>query len=85
MGVSMIKSWLPAPSTGSALPNSREDQRGSVTLLSLSRPHLHSQYTDDDGEDWLRRSNWPRGHHQSITKQLSCRCTLPHTAHYFKQ
>ena len=38
MGVSMIKSWLPGPWTGSALPNSREDQRGSVTLCLYLAP-----------------------------------------------
>jgi hypothetical protein len=38
MEVSIVKSWMLAPSTGSVLPNSRVGQRGSVTLLSLSRP-----------------------------------------------
>jgi hypothetical protein len=44
--VSMLKSWVLVPSTESALPNSRVAQRGSVTLLSLSRPTKRNALDD---------------------------------------
>jgi hypothetical protein len=86
MEVSILKSWVLVPSTESALPNSRGAQRGSVTLLSLSRPTKRNVLDEAmiasipdtlsmADVNWLRRSNWPDGSRSKHTERLRYRGT----------